>query len=117
MSAVSSFSPFPRSSCASLFHHGDTFVHSLSLSLSLFLCVSLMIYYFSYYHDVLLLLGALFEYLKLVGHPQQNIQTEPKYAVMKMWRENGFTVKAPGAFTPHYIQRHVLTRHDTDQVQ
>ena len=76
-----------------------------------------MIYYFSYYHDVLLLLGALFEYLKLVGHPQQNIQTEPKYAVMKMWRENGFTVKAPGAFTPHYIQRHVLTRHDTDQVQ
>jgi hypothetical protein len=59
--------------------------------------------------------GALFEYLKMVGHPQHGVLTEPKYAVMKMWRENGFTVKAPSAFTPHYIQRHVLTRHDKDQ--
>lgn len=65
--------------------------------------------------DYIVGIGALFEYLKKVGHPQQGILTEPKFAVMKMWRENGFTVKAPKAFTPHYIQRHVFTRHDTDQ--
>jgi len=59
--------------------------------------------------------GALFEYLKMVGHPQEGILTEPKFAVMKMWRDNGFTTKATKAFTPHYIQRHVLTRHDADQ--
>lgn len=59
--------------------------------------------------------GALLEYLKKVGHPQKGLQSDPKQAVMKMWRESGFTVKAPKAFTPHYIQRHVLTRHDAEQ--
>ena len=58
--------------------------------------------------------GALFEYLKSIGQGFNTCLPDPKLAVMKIWRRGGFHENSKDVFTPHYIQRRVLTRHDTD---
>lgn len=57
--------------------------------------------------------GALFEYLKSIGHPALTSQ-DPKLTVMKIWRQGGFHEYDSSSFTPHYIKKHILTRHDND---
>jgi cell division protein FtsB len=58
--------------------------------------------------------GALFEYLKSIGHPIVTSQ-DPKQTVMKVWRRGGFHEYDHTSFTPHYIQKRVLTRFDQEQ--
>ncbi|CAE7637064.1 unnamed protein product, partial [Symbiodinium microadriaticum] len=58
--------------------------------------------------------GALFEYLKSIGQGFNTCLPDPKQAVMKIWRRGGFHESNKDTFTPHYIQRRVLTRHDSE---
>jgi hypothetical protein len=58
--------------------------------------------------------GALFEYLKSIGHPIITSQ-DPKQTVMKIWRQGGFQEYSETSFTPHYLQKRVVTRHDAEQ--
>jgi hypothetical protein len=58
--------------------------------------------------------GALFEYLKSIGQGFNTCLPDPKLAVMKIWRRGGFHENDHSTFTPHYIQRRVLTRHDSE---
>lgn len=58
--------------------------------------------------------GALFEYLKSIGQGFNTCLPDPKLAVMKIWRRGGFHENDQNTFTPHYIQRRVLTRHDSE---
>lgn len=54
--------------------------------------------------------GALFEYLKSVGHPMTTAFADPKLTLMKIWRRGGFSALKDTTFTPHYICRRVENR-------
>jgi hypothetical protein len=57
--------------------------------------------------------SAIFEYLKSIGVPMMTCFPDPKQALMKIWRKGGFG-EIPGAFTPHYVVKRILTRFDED---
>ncbi len=54
--------------------------------------------------------GALFEYLKTIGHPTHSMFLDPKETVMKIWREGG--LMGTGDFIPHFIARKVKKRYE-----
>eukprot|EP01039_Chlorochromonas_danica_P004246 gene4246-4665_t len=54
--------------------------------------------------------GVIWEYLHSIGHPVFSIITEPREAVLLLWREGGL-LEGEHSFTPHFLPRHVLPRY------
>ena len=52
--------------------------------------------------------GALFEYLRCIGHPVHSMFVDPKETVMTLWREGGML--GVGTFVPHFVAREVKKR-------
>lgn len=55
--------------------------------------------------------GALFEYLRSIGHPMTTCFVDPKQTVLQIWREGGIISIGEG-FTPHFIAREVKKRYE-----
>lgn len=55
--------------------------------------------------------GALFEYLRMIGHPIYTIRTDPKTVVMRLWESGGFFDQGD-SFVPHFIVREVKNRYE-----
>jgi hypothetical protein len=54
--------------------------------------------------------GALFEYLRSIGHPQMTMFLDPKETVMKIWLEGGLIGNAD--FIPSFVAREVKKRYE-----
>jgi len=54
--------------------------------------------------------GALFEYLKSIGHPFSNMFLDPKETVLKVWAEGGMV--GTGDFVPSFVAREVKRRYE-----
>jgi hypothetical protein len=75
---------------------GDSFVESKIVS-----CVNVMWE------------SAIYEYLKSIGHPLQQL-ADPKKVLVQVWRKGGFGDISQADFIPHYICRRIVTRFDLD---
>ena len=55
--------------------------------------------------------GALFEYLRLIGHPVHTMFCDPKETVLHLW-QNGGLLEGTATFVPHFIVREVKKRYE-----
>jgi hypothetical protein len=54
--------------------------------------------------------GALYEYLRSIGHPVHNQVLDPKATVMQIWDKGGF-LNNDRSFTPYFVAREVKKRY------
>ena len=54
--------------------------------------------------------GALFEYLRCIGHPIHSMFVDPRETVLKLWEEGGML--GLGTFVPHFVAREVKKRNE-----
>lgn len=54
--------------------------------------------------------GALFEYLRCVGHPIHSMFVDPRETVLKLWEEGGML--GVGTFIPHFVAREAKKRNE-----
>jgi hypothetical protein len=55
--------------------------------------------------------GALWEYLRSIGHPTTTQFLDPKITVMRVWKDGGL-LEGGRSFTPHFISREVKLRNE-----
>lgn len=55
--------------------------------------------------------GALWEYLRSIGHPTTTQFLDPKVTVLRVWKDGGL-LEGGRSFTPHFISREVKLRND-----
>ncbi len=54
--------------------------------------------------------GALFEYLRCIGHPIHSMFVDPRETVLKLWQDGGML--GTGTFIPHFVAREVKKRNE-----
>lgn len=55
--------------------------------------------------------AALWEYLRVIGHPCSTTFVDPKKTVLKIWKEGGI-LSGEGTFVPHFLVREVKKRYE-----
>lgn len=55
--------------------------------------------------------GALWEYLRVIGHPSSTMFVDPKKTIMKIWEQGG-VLSGEGSFVPHFLVREVKRRYE-----
>ena len=55
--------------------------------------------------------GALWEYLRVIGHPSSTMFVDPKKTIMKIWEQGG-VLGGEGSFVPHFLVREVKRRYE-----
>lgn len=63
----------------------------------------------------LVVTGAIFEYLRSIGHPVHSEYLDPKSTLMDIWMNGGFVSDQRKSFTPHFIVREIKKRYQTVQ--
>ena len=56
--------------------------------------------------------GAIFEYLRHIGHPVRSIFADPRATVKLIWEKGGIVDASNTTFTPHFIVREVKKRYE-----
>jgi hypothetical protein len=54
--------------------------------------------------------GAMFEYLRNIGHPAITMFVDPRETILKIWKEGGMI--GTGDFIPHFVAREVKKRYE-----
>ena len=60
--------------------------------------------------------GAVFEYLRAIGHPVYNELNDPRLTVAKIWQQGGI-LDTRTAFVPHFVRREVKSRYANVQAE
>lgn len=60
--------------------------------------------------------GALFEYLRQIGHPVLTEFLDPKQTVISIWEKGGL-LETKKAFTPHFVRREIKPRYQSIQAE
>jgi hypothetical protein len=60
--------------------------------------------------------GALFEYLRAIGHPVYTEFLDPRETVQAIWQKGGI-LETKRAFTPHFVRREIKKRYASIQAE